>query len=76
MALKFKKQYANQALVLSDGTLVNAASLSKASVQAKIKGVSSFAYLFEEDTTTDPPVTGGGGAGDPRKPKTTRTRKK
>lgn len=73
MALRFKKQYENQTVALADGMLVDKNSLARESVQAKIKGLSSLAYMFEEAGDPVPPVTGGGGAGDPRKPKTETT---
>lgn len=78
MALRLKKQYENQTLVLVDGTLIDAKSVSKPNVQKRIQNAPSLAYMFEEDGADDTPkqpVTGGGGAGDPR-PKKTRTRKK
>lgn len=77
---RFKKEYANQTIVLSNGLLINAENCKTAVAQAALKSSPSFAYMLEEveepsaSTATEPPVTGGGGAGDPR-PKKTRTRK-
>lgn len=69
MALRFKKDFENQTIVLADGTLISKATISSAYAQARLQNAPWFSYMLESDTTTDPPVTGGGGAGDPRPPK-------
>lgn len=47
MALRFKKQYENQTIVLADGTLINKNTIWKPSIQAKLKG-SGYAYMLED----------------------------
>jgi len=82
--LKFKKRYENQTIVLSDGTLISAATIASPRNQKLLKASTSYSYMLddatakaEEPTTAaDPPVTGGGGAGDPRPAKKATTKKK
>jgi len=47
--LKFKSNYRNQTLVLSDGTLINSDNVKSDHSQNRLKESASFAFMFEEE---------------------------
>jgi len=48
MGLKFKAEYENQTVVLSDGTMINKDSIGQQYIQEKIKSSEWLAYMLEE----------------------------